>query len=253
MWQKRTWGLLVVVCCCITLVGCVKNDVSREFDFDVGTTVEELIGIENVYHEENVEEIIEVETLLCMDSNYPTMRDIAAISDNVIAGTIIDVAYTDDNATAWTYYAVEVDESLKGSIATGDVVVVCQGGGYVRLAVYADVYGDAHFEDTIESVQEGVYLQFAFGGVPMSQKDDRVILCLGEKSTEGRSKGCYVLMRQFMGKYVYNEEEGGYLRYCPEGEEFLLQHQNAEGELITESVLTINEIQAQVNESVVVS
>ena len=67
---------------------------------------------------------------------------------------------------------------------------------------------------------------------------------------EGRSDGCYELMREYIGKYTFNPATGTYSRYIPEHSSAMLQYRDANGNMITEAPLTLESARMLVQEAI---
>ena len=72
---------------------------------------------------------------------YPNLESVYNTAANVVAGEVMDVRYTDDEAAPRTIYTFAVSETLKGDIAENSLISISESNGYVRMATVVEVYG----------------------------------------------------------------------------------------------------------------
>lgn len=66
------------------------------------------------------------------------MKDLADGSTHIVTGKIIDIDHTEErNSLVITYYNFKVDQSLKGDLKSGDMIIITQGGGETPTEIVA--------------------------------------------------------------------------------------------------------------------
>ena len=116
----------------------------------------------------------------------------AQASAAVIQGKVLEVYYTFAGGLAWTQANVQVLDSVKGGLSSGDTVSVYFQGGYASAEDFSALYGEGG------SGQEGFY-RVVTDGVSLPVEGEEGILFLNAVP-EGSSlpAGAYVLS---CGKY----------------------------------------------------
>lgn len=146
---------------------------------------------------------------------YPNLESVYNTAANVVAGEVMDVRYTDDEAAPRTIYTFAVSETLKGGIVENSLISISESNGYVRLVTVVEAYGVIPYEGiTDEEIENEVVLQ-SLGGAPLPKAGDQCVVFLGEQKQEGRIAGAYAVIGNFMGKYVLDQDTNLYSRFCP--------------------------------------
>lgn len=224
----------------------VRTETTSEFMTD--TTVEKDIGeykdctavIENSFNEiaENPN-LIPVWMTGDFRTSYDTIEDLYSDSLCVVRGQIVDLTYSDVNASGKTFYSFAVEEVLSGKDINAETIVTmydCQG--YVRLSTFREQNSGVYSE--YEEEADKTYLVSSFGE-PLVQIGEEYVLFIQSKDASWEYAGVegefYRILAPYVGKFKLNED-GLYERYLPESDRSLYQ--------LTEPV-TLEEIKRQLN------
>ena len=107
---------------------------------------------------------------------YPTVSSLCGDSDGIVVGTVLDVWYTDENASALTYYDLLIEECWEGPFAEGDRITVGEAGGYIRGDVFFDAHGNKSAQG-LDFTKDDVIRNNGFGS-PEPKHGDRYVVFL---------------------------------------------------------------------------
>lgn len=178
---------------------------------------------------------------------YPDLESIYNKASNVVVGEVMDISYTDDEAIPRTIYSFKVSDSLKGDIETNSLISISESNGYVRMSTFVKEYGTDHFQDiTEQEIENGIILE-SLGDAPLPETGDKYVAFLGTKKQEGRIKGAYAVIGNFMGKYVLDNESNMYSRYCPseDAELYTIKNANARA-AVKEQPMSLENIKQEI-------
>ncbi len=137
---------------------------------------------------------------------------------SVIYGKVTDTNYVLLGSTVFTKAEVEIRQSFKGELQTGDTVYVKELGGFVPSNVLSNAINTEKFSAAEKTENEAAeLLDIRVADFKVMEKGEEVILFLlpvGETADE-EFDGCYELLRLWQGKLLYNEMYDAFIPYCP--------------------------------------
>ena len=272
--MKKLIALVLALVCALGLVACYASDTDNtdpQTETVSNTSTEETTLLHETESEDSNIEITDLtvridnsfsvseSVVVCeiaADGEFATiysdLQSIYSVAANVAVGTVTEIQYTDDTAIPRTVYSFHVSETLKGTIQPNSLISISESNGYVRVSTFIEVYGQAIFDELYDGgvfggftdmqVTDGVILQSLYGA-PLAEVGDQYILFLGKQKTEGRIKGTYVPMGNFMGKYVLDTNTNLYIRFFPlENPYFYAIEDSSTGNILIEQPMSLSDI-----------
>lgn len=252
--MKRTWFYnLIILSAVLSVSACSKNTVAQELET---TTLETQVVEETVSQEKNIadytDNTFDVKNTFTIAENgtfstiagvsefgtiYKDIESLSLKAKNIVIGEVIEIQYTDDDATAKTYYSFAVHDVLKGtSISKESIITVVEFQGYCRLSSLVNKNGADHIENYKEETADSTYYVYTVSGEPLIQVGDKYVLFLDNKTSDGY----FMSVGSFMGRYK-EDTDGYYSRYSPE-EIFYAKQDEKTGEVYYELPMTLDEI-----------
>ncbi len=147
-----------------TLWGCGTSTNRTESSFeaemiadadDTGSMEDELIDntaqFSNSFTMEGKAIIQDMAVMVDFGVIYPDLESVYNSASNVVAGEVMDVQYTDDDAIPRTIYTFAVSKTLKGDIAKTSLRNISESNGYVRMTTVLETYGMNPYEDITDA------------------------------------------------------------------------------------------------------
>ncbi|MDD6571157.1 MAG: hypothetical protein PUF12_02090 [Thermoflexaceae bacterium] len=183
----------------------------------------------------------------CFSHIYKNISDLYPDAENIVEGTVIEITYSDENASAATYCTFAVDEVLKGSkIEKNSLITVAAFQGFCRISQYVEIYGNDHFPKFDLSNADAMYFVYAFDGEPLIQTGEKFVLFLSPQQENETIIGSYYIpIGTYMGRYKLNNE-GYYERYSPRNDTYAITNGNTRNGVEIESPMTLDEIREAV-------
>lgn len=136
----------------------------------------------------------------CSPENIPHL---SRNSSAIVRGKLSDIYYTFIDGLAWTQANICISESLKGTLAVGDIISVYFPGGYASATDYEACYGEGSAAEN----SRGFY-RFVAEGISPPEPGDEALFFLSEAAPgSGLPEGAYEL----------SCERYAYLSFCENG------------------------------------
>lgn len=258
MKRKKTVVFLLMVVLIMAFIGCSQCNTECDVDTTIGnlsepssktlTLIDKTIKVEDTFDISDESVIQTTPIHACFTQIYPNLESIYDKAENVVVGTVIEVQYTDEDAKPRTIYSFQISEVLKGDIMPNTLISVAESNGYVRLSKFIEKYGADHFENlTEEEITNSVFLQ-SIEGAPLAAEGETYVAFLSEKKTEGQLAGAYVVIGNFMGKYVLNTASKLYERFTPSTDpEFYVVEASNGRTISAEQPMSLDEIKSVID------
>lgn len=142
-------------------------------------------------------------------------------SEVIIRGIVTKTQYAFQNNFLFSKDEIRVLQCYKGAIRENESIIVAQMGGFVPADIYRNTVLKNKFGKEAQQVDPGIIYDIRTHGFKAMEEGENVILFLNsidQNEYKGFEDVEYVLVREWQGELLFNEEAGLFLPYIPKEE-----------------------------------